>query len=159
MRLIHAPMRPVRGFALVEVMVALAILAVGMLGMAVLLLQSLRASRAASERTQAVNLASDIVERMRANRAAGVAYDTETGSPDPRFVAACESRIDDCDPATLAGHDLRGWLDGVSAALPGGVGTVRVDHPAGGLDRWTISVSWSGGDEAEAARYVLVMDL
>jgi type IV pilus assembly protein PilV len=159
MRLIHAPLRPDRGFTLIEVMVALAILAVGMLGMAVLLLESLRASRAASERTQAVNLASEIVERMRANRAAGVAYDTETGTPEPRFAAACESRADGCDPATLAGHDLRGWLDAVSAALPGGVGAVRVDHPSGGLDRWTISLTWTRGDEAESDRYALVMDL
>ena len=49
-----------RGFTLVEVLVALVVLAVGMLGMAVLLVEGLQGSRSALEHTQAVNLASDI---------------------------------------------------------------------------------------------------
>ena len=65
-----------RGFTLVEVLVALLVLAVGMLGLAVLLVEGLQGSRSAIEHTQAVNLAADIAERMRSNRAAASAYDT-----------------------------------------------------------------------------------
>jgi type IV pilus assembly protein PilV len=51
-----------KGFTLIEVLVSLVILAIGMLGIAALLLGSLQASRTALVRTQAVNLATDAAE-------------------------------------------------------------------------------------------------
>jgi prepilin-type N-terminal cleavage/methylation domain-containing protein len=48
------------GFTMVEVMVALVVLAVGLLGIAALLLKSLQSGRTATYRTQAVNLAADL---------------------------------------------------------------------------------------------------
>lgn len=60
-----------RGFTLVEVLVALVVLAVGLLGAAAMLLESLQGSRIALERSRAVVLAGDMAERLRANRAAG----------------------------------------------------------------------------------------
>jgi len=47
------------GFTLVEVLVALVVLAVGMLGLALLLVEGLQGSRTAIEHTQAVNLAAE----------------------------------------------------------------------------------------------------
>lgn len=49
-----------RGFTLVEVLVALVVMSVGMLGIAALYLEGLRAGRTAVYRTTAVNLAADI---------------------------------------------------------------------------------------------------
>ena len=60
-----------RGFSLVEAMVALMVLSIGMLGIAGLYVESLRAGRTAIYRTQAINLASDMAERIRANAQAG----------------------------------------------------------------------------------------
>ncbi|MBM2853444.1 MAG: Type pilus modification protein PilV, partial [Steroidobacteraceae bacterium] len=48
------------GFTLVETLVALVVLAIGMLGIAALYLNSLQAGRTAIYRTQAVNLAADL---------------------------------------------------------------------------------------------------
>ncbi|MCL4720697.1 MAG: prepilin-type N-terminal cleavage/methylation domain-containing protein, partial [Gammaproteobacteria bacterium] len=45
-----------RGFTLIEVLVALVVMSVGMLGIAALYLEGLRASRTAVYRTTAVNL-------------------------------------------------------------------------------------------------------
>src|SRR5690606_1731695 len=64
----------VRGFSLLEAMVALVVLSVGMLGIAALHGQSLAASRTAQLRTQAVNLAGDMADRIRVNRLGAAAY-------------------------------------------------------------------------------------
>ena len=50
------------GFTLVEVLLALLVLCVGMLGTAAILLESLRASRSGIARTQAVTLAADLAD-------------------------------------------------------------------------------------------------
>ena len=59
---------PQYGFSMVEMLVALVVLGVGMLGMASLYVTTLRASSSAISRMQAANLASDIADRIRANR-------------------------------------------------------------------------------------------
>jgi type IV pilus modification protein PilV len=56
------------GFSIVEALVALVVLSVGMLGIAALYVESLRAGRSAVYHTQAVNLAADMADRIRANR-------------------------------------------------------------------------------------------
>ena len=80
------------GFSIVEVLVALVVLAVGMLGIAALYVESLRAGRTAVYRTQAVNLASDMADRIRANRTAGDAYELEAG--DNPAKQGCSPDID-----------------------------------------------------------------
>ena len=149
----------VGGFTLVEVLVALVILAVGMLGMAMLLHAGLQSSRIALEHAQAVNLAADMAERMRANRSAGLAYDTADG-PEPRLDAACEDAAGPCAPDAMAGNDLRRWLDAVAAALPDGRGEVEVEVEAmaAAAHRGTITVRWAQAGTAVLATYTLVVE-
>src|SRR5258707_3864497 len=72
-RMQQRPARP-RGFTMVEMLVALVVLAVGMLGVASLFGISLHSGSSAIARMQAVNLAADIGDRIRANRRAAGAY-------------------------------------------------------------------------------------
>ena len=72
-RLKHIPGRArSAGFSLVEVMVSILVLSFGMLGVASLLATSLSGSHTSSLRTQAIVLADDLADRMRANRATAV---------------------------------------------------------------------------------------
>lgn len=146
-----------RGFTLIEVLVALVVLAVGMLGLAVLLVEGLQGSRTAIEHTQAVNLAADIAERMRSNRAAAPAYDTAEGTPEPRLDVACEDAAGPCDPRAMAGHDLRLWLDDVAATLPDGRGAVEVEQHADAR-RGIVTIRWARTGAAPAT-YALVVEL
>lgn len=57
-----------RGVGLMEVLVALLLLAIGVLGFALLQVRAIDASIEASKRIQAMNLARDIAERVRANQ-------------------------------------------------------------------------------------------
>jgi len=57
-----------KGIGLVEVIVALLLLAIGVLGFSMLQMRAMDASLDASKRIQAMNLARDLSERMRANK-------------------------------------------------------------------------------------------
>jgi len=128
-----APGRRSAGFSLIEVMIALLVTSVGLLGLAALQLVSLKQNHGAYLRSQATLLAHDIVERMRANRqqALSGSYDVDFG---------------DTGGTGLAAADLDQWQDLIDATLPNGDGAVEVDA-ARGLA--TVSVRWDDarGDE------------
>jgi type IV pilus assembly protein PilV len=139
-----------RGFSLVEVLVALVILSVGMLGIAALYVESLRSGRTALFRTQAVTLASDIADRIRANPSAKAAYAGTITSSDT--VAACAPGGAGCTAEELAKHDTATWLKSLESTLPGGSGTIQFDNttvPA----TYTITITWTEPGQAEASTY------
>lgn len=128
----------VRGFSLLEAMVALVVLSVGMLGIAALHGQSLAASRTAQLRTQAVNLAGDMADRIRVNRLGAAAYAgaAENNQCDPQSGGV------DCTPAQMAAHDLFVWQAQLARLLPNGAGSVDYDGSAD-PPTYTIGVSWT----------------
>lgn len=132
-----------RGVSLVEVLVALVVLSVGLLGVAALLVQSVQGTRTALYRTRAVNLVSDMADRIRANATAGAAY-TVAGA-----VNNCQSTADalsaPCTEVQLAADDLARWraeiqdaFPRVSAAIPAGT----VEFFAGSPQIFRVSVAW-----------------
>src|SRR5262249_35342404 len=68
----------IAGFSLIEVLVALVILSVGLLGIAAMVSESLKSKDSSYYHTQALNLANAMLDRMRANRdtATNSGYDT-----------------------------------------------------------------------------------
>ena len=95
------------GFTMVEVLVALVVLAIGLLGIAALYLNSLQSGRTAIYRTQAVNLAADLADRIRANRTAQAAYGTLFADAEVE-VATCYT-TGGCIDTDLASSDLARW--------------------------------------------------
>ncbi len=75
----HLTRRPTSGYTLVEVLVAVVILSVGLLGLAGMQARGMRNSHDAYLRSQAAILAYDIADRMRANRDAALAGDYDIG--------------------------------------------------------------------------------
>ncbi|MGQ0836088.1 MAG: type IV pilus modification protein PilV [Gammaproteobacteria bacterium] len=152
----------VRGVSLVETLVALVVLSVGLLGVAALLLQSVRGSRTALLRTQAVNLVSDMADRIRANANAGAAYGTAqygaAGPAENDCVPTVDNAAgDNCTVIELAQDDLARWRADVSEALPGDGVTMPaavVQHvPSAGAsspERYMVSVAWQEPGEAAA---------
>ena len=136
------------GFTMVEVLVALVVLAIGLLGIAALYLNSLQSGRTAIYRTQAVNLAADLADRIRANRTAQAAYgtlfaDVEADVPDCYTTGGCS----DTD---LASSDLARWKAALEQLLPNGQGQVVVTLPAvaGDPTGYVVSVRWAEVGEA-----------
>jgi len=131
-----------RGITMVESLVALVVLAVGLLGIASLYVTSLQTGRTALIRTQAVNLVSDMGDRIRANGLAGDAYDTDeyAGAPAVQNCVVTSN----CNAATLAQDDLARWIEAVEATLPSPVATVTfiAAAAAGRPDQYQINVQW-----------------
>ncbi len=152
-----------RGISLVESMVALVVLAIGMLGIAALHVESVKANRTALLRTQAVNLANDLADRIRANRQAGASYGLAVGA-----LPALGSCVvtNNCTDDQLAVDDLARWVRAVRGVLPrapdGAVPATSVavvPAPAVGQpDTYTIRVAWIEPGEAPST-YQLNMQL
>ena len=96
-----------RGFSLVEVLVALVVMAVGMLGIAGLYVEGLRAGRTSVYRSAAITLASDMADRIRSNPNGAYAG----GGPGEDM--GCVNGGADCDPDQLATDDWFRWRDAV----------------------------------------------
>jgi type IV pilus assembly protein PilV len=131
-----------RGFSLVEVLIALVIMSVGMLGIAGLYVQSLQAGRTSLLRHHAVTLAGDVADRIRANPTAGVAY----AGPEPGTPNNCIAGGTDCNPAEMAGDDIRLWKQQARDTLPSGdvVITFTAPDPSLGImPVYQIDVQWN----------------
>ncbi len=125
-----------RGFSLVEVLIALVIMSVGMLGIAGLYVQSMQAGRTSMLRHHAVTLAGDVADRIRANPRAGIAYQGAG------LNGSCVSGVVDCDEVAMAGHDILLWKEQAVDTLPAGDVTITFDD-TGVPPLYTINVTWS----------------
>ena len=172
-----------KGFSLVEVLIALFILAVGILGIIALQLFARQNNFDAIQRTSAAALATDIVERMRMNTtslgsyvSAAVPVPLNTNVPD-----TCGTSAAPCTPAEVAAHDLATWyalITGAGDQTAGGdnvgglveASACIIQNPLGnaatiGESEYRIVIAWRGrtpmanpvvsdcGEDATGARY------
>lgn len=129
------------GFTLLEILVAIVVLSIGLLGLAGLMATSMRNNHSAYQRTQATWLAYDVIDRMRVNRAAALteSYDI------PLATATSPS-------AGLAKLDIDDWKTTLERTLPAGDGSVDVTP---GTRAVTVIIQWNdtrgtGGDAADS---------
>lgn len=134
-------LKKAKGFSLVEVLIALVIMSVGMLGIAGLYVHSMQAGRTSMLRHQAVNLAGDIADRIRANPAAGAAYVAADGTDHD-----CVALNTNCNVAQMAAHDIFLWQAQAADFLPpmaNGTEQVVITFNAGTTPpSYTILVRW-----------------
>ena len=124
------------GFSLLEVLIALLVLSIGLLGLAALQITSLRSNEMANMQTTATQLAYDITDRMRAN---------PEGVANNEYVLAGGATPSGTSVAAL---DLIAWNQAVTA-LPGGRSSITQCSvsPCDGLTH-VITVQW---DEMRAS--------
>lgn len=132
-----------RGVSLIEVLVAVLVLSVGLLGVAGLQLSALRGNQGAYERSVATITASSIAERMLANRTRALAGDYNLAMGGANCPAP--------GGATLAQQDLANWIRemrGIGALGTTACGSVQCN---GGLCvvtvQWTDQRSVASGSE------------
>lgn len=92
------------GFSLLELLVAVLVVAVGALGIAGLQLANIQNNRGALQYSVTTSLANDLVERMRANP--GADYRTDLGAAPPPFH---DCLANDCTSGQLVQFDLAVW--------------------------------------------------
>lgn len=117
------------GFSLIEVLVALTILVIGLLGLAGLQLASLRWTADAGQGAAVARLAQELAEKIRARPGRLDAFvAAAAGRPAPD--ASCYAP-GGCLAAAGIANDFAEWRDQVAAALPGGFATVCRDASPG----------------------------
>jgi type IV pilus assembly protein PilV len=93
-----------QGFSLIELLVAVVIMAVGILGVAGLQVVSLQQNRSALFRAQALQLANGILDRIRVNR--DITY---SALIDAAPVATKDCSVNSCTNAEMADYDIAQW--------------------------------------------------
>ena len=146
-----------RGVGLVEILIAILVFTVGMVGMVSMQLGAKRATYEAEQRSLATGIARDIIERMRSNPANLDSYVVDTiGDPnDPAVLPSPNCNLTNCSPAQLAVHDLAEWevqLQGGSEILAGANAGGLVEPRAcithvDGLV--TVAIAWLGIQAAD----------
>ena len=138
-----------RGFSLVEVLITLVIMSVGMLGIAGLYVQSMQAGRTSMFRHNAVTLAGDVADRIRANPGAGIAYAAPNGANNN-----CVNGGVDCSPAQMAAHDILQWKNQAIDTLPAGDVLIVFDNSVI-PPTYQITISWD--EPGENLSYVVTI--
>jgi type IV pilus assembly protein PilV len=150
-----------QGFSLVEVLVALLVLSIGLLGLAALQTTSLQYNTGSYFRTQATLLAYDIIDRMRANLGAvansgspdGGVYDvpdatsigSKVSSYDSCIGSTCNCNTASCSSNNLAIYDIGNWYYRTVATLP----NAQTTPPTINIDangQATITMRWKERD-------------
>lgn len=141
------------GFTLLEVMVAMVIFSIGLLGLASLQGQSLQFSHGAYLKSQATFYAYDVLDKMRANRtiALGGSYNASTSSTGSD--KGCYDDTGNCSASDMALHDIYDWKQ-LLASLPDGNGSIT-SSSGGSTTTFLVTVSWtdanaSGGGGTES---------
>lgn len=128
-----------RGVGMIEVLVALVILAIGVLGFSALQLRAMEATAEATDRTMAMNLARDLAERIRINRLGLDNYinainekNTETGC-----LGSTTTYTPDCDITKIANYDANEIINKANEK-----GQTIIMHPCDGSTRSCIYIAW-----------------
>lgn len=127
------------GFTLIEVLIALVVLAIGLLGMSSLMMTSMQSNQSAYLRSQASLLAFDIAERMRANN------DEATGTNNYVLLSTTTSVADPscptggCSPSQQAQLDLHEWRMALTNSIPGSTATISRTN----VNEYVVTIAWT----------------
>ena len=149
----------IRGFSLVEILVAIVVLSFGMLGMVGMQAYSLQSNRDARLQAQAASLARELAELVRSNRVTAVktgvdnpylgTFSTPLAMTTPSYCLSSANAATGCTtPADVATAQMTEWLARVDDELPGARIAVCFDaspYDSNGLPQWDCNAT--GSDE------------
>lgn len=135
--------RKFQGVSLIEVLVSIVIASIGLLALAGINASSIRYTKMSQYRGTATQLASDIAERMRANKAGLVSYDLQSSFADQGTLPGpaaklCNSYGDICSAAEMAAYDLQTWRVVVRDQLPEGSIFIAHQNVQAAADVWVV---------------------
>lgn len=110
-----------QGATLIEVLIAMVVLAIGLLGLAGLQSTSIQSNQGSYYRSQATVLANDMADRMRANRTAALAGGYV-------IATAPTSSSSNTVSGTRAEKDKAEWLNALAETLPLGTGKITLNN-------------------------------
>ena len=119
-----------QGSTLIEVLIAIVVLSIGLLGLAGLQAMSIQSNHSAYYRSQATILAYNLADELRSNRTSALSISSDSGFP----ASSSSNNVS----GTQLQKDKATWLNTLATTLPDGTG--RLER-TGTL--FTISVQWN----------------
>lgn len=127
----HTPLQPQRGVTLIESLVAIVVMALGILGILGVQMRTLTDTQTGVRRAQAIRLIEDMGERMKVNPNALANINAYvTAFADTPTLPNCASG---CNAAQLAAYDVAAWKRIVRENLPAGQASIFVPPAESGL--------------------------
>ena len=151
MKMMNAALNKQGGISLIEVLVAVLVLAIGLLGVAGLQSASLKNSTDVYFGQQAMTYSQDLINRIMANRDAASTGDYADDPPASEPAKNCSSEA--CTSAEVADWDLWQWSQDLTngfGAPPSAAASVAWANATG---EYTIAITWDAeglGDDYEA---------
>ena len=133
------------GTALLEALVALVVLAFGVLGLLWMHQQALLQQRQQLMRSVAIGIADDLAERMRLNAAERAMYVKAWGNTSSNTTAAQDCTANACTRQELAAWDLQQLQLTLQSQLPEGDATVFA--LTGAPNWWGVTIAWRDANE------------
>lgn len=135
------------GVTLLEVMITMLVLSIGLIGVASLQLHALQANQSSMQRSQAVNLTYDILDRLRANWDDATSTNNYlTNRVDARFannftvLGNCNPNFANNNLVNFATNDLNHWINSVRCTLPQAQARIMRDD---NTNQFTIEIRWT----------------
>lgn len=128
-----------RGFTLLEVLIAVVVLSIGLMGVAGLQAFGQRSNHSAYLRSQATALAYDMIDRMRANTAGVLSGDYNAIDTTAGAISNPGCDTGTCSSSQMAKYDQYDWQQELAAQLPTGNGKVT---GSGIGSIFTVTVMW-----------------
>lgn len=143
------------GIGMIEILIAVVLVSLGFLAGARMQVEGMRFSQAAYFRSQAYFMATEMIDRMRAN-VAGVKAGNYDGAATSDAAPRPDCTIADCNAADIALRDIAEWSDYVhpatnaAPALPSNaiVNARGLIQSVGGGE-YTVTVEWADGDDRD----------
>lgn len=129
-----------KGVSMIEVLVAIIVLSIGLLGLAGLQSAGLTHNQSASFRSTATMMSYSILDSMRANR-----VEARNGSYNIAIGASLSSG------STVPEQDVSNWLNELALRLPAGTGAINVNGNV-----VTVAVQWDDSRGALAAQQFIL---
>jgi type IV pilus assembly protein PilV len=133
------------GVGLIEVLIAIAILAFGMLGIAALQAAALRSSQSSINRNEAIAQSYAILDAMRANRSNALLgkYSMGTYDPDDESSTSWTCAVPENDGTTLASADKNEWMTRLLSTQGLGPSACAIIEPVDGAqDTFAVHIRW-----------------
>lgn len=124
-----ASTRHVRGVSLIEVMMAVLVFSVGLIGLSGLLIATFRSNQTGYQRTQAEFIAMSMADRMRANPLAVWSGGYNSSSYPLAGAQACTD-ASACTPAKVAVRDQVMWSTQLTTFLPNATASIACANGA-----------------------------
>jgi type IV pilus assembly protein PilV len=141
---------------LIETLIALLLLAIGLLSLGFLQVLNVRYTASAEHRTVATNLATEVLDMMRSNPRHVVVYSRLTEASFGGFAAPPGGCSEAGEEASSALNNIDRWRCHVTERLPGGRGSVAVEGNDVVGYTATVTVSWADDvgreDDGEAGQ-------